>query len=270
MLATLARRSPQVTVIIYPSPVQGSEAVTSLTGALQQAGERNEVDTLLLVRGGGSLEDLWCFNDERLVRAIAASPIPVISGVGHESDITLADLVADLRAATPTAAAEMAAPSCADALLQLNELSRRAHRRMRQHAEQQAQRLDGLSFRLGAPTKLLALRRQQVQAAGERLRQVLRHTVAADRTAHTQLALRLQRACDNWLVRERVRLQGDRARLQSLDPHSVLRRGFAWVSDADGHAVTSVSGVRVGDALRAVWFDGAAAIEVRELDAPPS
>ncbi len=268
VLATLARRSPQVRVVIYPSPVQGSEAVASLIGALQAAAARSEVDTLLLVRGGGSLEDLWCFNDERLVRAIAASPIPVITGVGHESDITLADLVADLRAATPTAAAELAAPASADVLAQLHELSRRLQRRMRQHAEQHAQRLDGLAIKLGAPARLLALRRQVLRAAGERLRQALRHGTAAQRGRHTPLAPRLRRARDTWLARERMRLQALRDRLQALDPYNVLRRGFAWVSDADGHAVPSVAGVRVGDRLHTVWHDGAAQVEVRGLDGP--
>ncbi|MGB6105120.1 MAG: exodeoxyribonuclease VII large subunit, partial [Pusillimonas sp.] len=107
VLSALARRAPHVPVIIYPAPVQGLDAAGLLDQAVQQAIRRNEVDTLLLVRGGGSLEDLWSFNDETLARSIAASPIPVISGVGHETDFTIADFVADLRAPTPTAAAEL-------------------------------------------------------------------------------------------------------------------------------------------------------------------
>ena len=117
VLTALQRRSPQVRVVIYPSLVQGADAPAALVAALQRAGDRAEVDALLLVRGGGALEDLWAFNDERVVRAIAACPLPVVSGVGHETDITLADLVADLRAATPTAAAELAAPLQSEALL---------------------------------------------------------------------------------------------------------------------------------------------------------
>ncbi|HRH89622.1 MAG TPA: exodeoxyribonuclease VII large subunit, partial [Rubrivivax sp.] len=110
VLTTLSRRAPHVRVIVYPSPVQGADAPAALIAALRLAAARREVDALLLVRGGGSLEDLWCFNDESLVRAIAASPLPLISGIGHDTDLTLADLAADLRAATPTAAAELAAP----------------------------------------------------------------------------------------------------------------------------------------------------------------
>ncbi|MEO7852297.1 MAG: exodeoxyribonuclease VII large subunit [Rubrivivax sp.] len=266
VLATLSRRAPQVRVVIYPSPVQGAEAVPALVAALQLAAQRREAETVLLVRGGGSLEDLWCFNDERLVRAIAESPIPVICGVGHESDITLADLTADLRAATPTAAAELAAPARADALAQLHELARGLQRRMRALCEQQAQRLDTLAFRLGAPGKALALRRQVLQANGERLRLALRHGVATPRNRLEHLAMRLARSRETWLAREQRRLQTDAHRLQALNPHSVLRRGFAWVTDVDGRAVTSVAAVREGDALRTVWFDGAAQVEVRRVE----
>ena len=110
VLTTQARRAPQVRVVVYPSPVQGADAPAALAAALHLAGRRREVDTLLVVRGGGTLEDLWAFNDERVVQAVAVSPMPVVCGVGHETDITLCDLAADLRAPTPTAAAELAAP----------------------------------------------------------------------------------------------------------------------------------------------------------------
>ena len=150
VLIALARRAPQVAVIVYPSLVQGSEAPAALVAALTLAGQRREVDTLILARGGGSLEDLWAFNDERVVRAVAASPIPLICGVGHETDITLADFAADLRAPTPTAAAELAAPAAADLLEGLRALASRLSRGVERVLAAKAQRLDRLAPRLGA------------------------------------------------------------------------------------------------------------------------
>jgi exodeoxyribonuclease VII large subunit len=265
VLAALSRRSPQVRVILYPSPVQGPDAAASLVAALQLAGARREVDTLLLVRGGGSLEDLWSFNDEALVRAIAASPIPVICGVGHESDVTLADLAADLRAATPTAAAELAAPARAEALDRLNALANRLQRRVHHWADTQAQRLDALALRLGGPAHALAAQRQVLASLDERLRLALRHSVADAAREPAQLGTRLVRA----MLRERERhahwLQAAAQRLAGLDPHRVLARGYAWMTDARGHPVISAQAVTTGARLDAVWADGTATVEVLEL-----
>jgi exodeoxyribonuclease VII large subunit len=270
VLTTLARRAPHVHVLVYPSAVQGADAVAALIAALRTAGARREVDTLLLVRGGGSLEDLWCFNDEGLVRAIAESPIPVISGVGHESDITLADLAADLRAATPTAAAELAAPAQADALARLDDLARSLQRRMRQSGDQHAQRLDALAQRLGAPATAVVLRRQRLASLEGRLRLALRQGAATAATAHRQHGARLARATHERLVREHQKLRAHADRLQALNPRRVLARGFVWVTDAQGHPVQTVAAVRIGDRLRTVWADGMAQVEVqgREADSP--
>jgi exodeoxyribonuclease VII large subunit len=159
--ASFARRAPQLPLVIYPSLVQGADAPAALVAALQLAAARREVDTLLLVRGGGALEDLWAFNDERVVRAVAACPLPVVCGVGHETDITLADLAADLRAPTPTAAAELATPARDELLAELAALALAAQQAVRRRLDQQAQRLDTLALRLGRPARSLA-----VQAAG--------------------------------------------------------------------------------------------------------
>jgi exodeoxyribonuclease VII large subunit len=137
---TLARRSPHVRVIVYPSLVQGVEAPAALCGAISAAASRNEVDVLVVCRGGGSLEDLWAFNDERVVRAVRAAPMPVVSGVGHETDVTLADLAADLRAPTPTAAAELVAQAMRPAREQLASSEAALGRRMHAGLEREAQR----------------------------------------------------------------------------------------------------------------------------------
>ncbi|MDQ6638301.1 MAG: exodeoxyribonuclease VII large subunit, partial [Pseudomonadota bacterium] len=153
---TLARRSPHVQVVIYPSVVQGVDAPAALCAAIAVAGRRNEVEVLIVCRGGGSLEDLWAFNDERVVRAIRSAPMHVVSGVGHETDVTLADLVADLRAPTPTAAAELVGPATAAQEHALQGLEIALAKRTLAALETQAQRLDRLALRLARPSEVLA------------------------------------------------------------------------------------------------------------------
>jgi exodeoxyribonuclease VII large subunit len=265
VLAALARRAPHLHVIIYPSAVQGAEAPPALAAALCRAAERGEVDCLLLVRGGGSLEDLWAFNDEGLVRAIVASPIPVISGVGHESDVTLADLAADLRAATPTAAAELAAPAQAEALARLDALATALLRRARQLTDTQAQRLDTLALRLGAPARGLELHRQALHALEGRLGRALREATASAARSPSAWGARLVRAMRQQCAAQAVSLQAAAQRLAALDPRSVLARGYAWVVDEAGRPVLSVDAVAPGDRLRAVWADGSAEVDVRQV-----
>ncbi len=265
VLAALSRRAPQVRVIVYPSPVQGADAPASLVAALRQAGERREADTLLLVRGGGSLEDLWAFNDEALVRAVASSPIPVICGVGHESDVTLADLAADLRAATPTAAAELAAPARAEALARLDALAERLRRRVHHWSDTQAQRLDALALRLGAPARALSAQQQRLAALDERLRLALRRSLADAAREPAQLAGRLVRGMRHQRERQAQRLEAVAQRLAALDPQRVLARGYAWMADANGQPVMSVHSVSPGERLDAVWADGSASMQVMAL-----
>ena len=170
VLTALARRAPQVSVVVYPSLVQGSEAPRALVSALELANARQEVDLLLLVRGGGSLEDLWAFNDERVVRAVAGSALPIVCGVGHETDITLADLAADLRAPTPTAAAELAAPARADCLERLSALGRLLSLRTTARLDGQAQRLDRLALKLSRPSELVNRQRRLLALLAQRTR----------------------------------------------------------------------------------------------------
>ncbi len=265
VLTTLARRSPHVEVIVYSSLVQGADAPPALVQALQEASERGEVDTLLLVRGGGSLEDLWSFNDERVVRAVAACRIPVICGVGHETDLTLADLAADLRAPTPTAAAELAAPATAACLETLAVLQRRAGQRLHAGLDAQAQRLDGLALRLARPAEGVQARRQQLALLDQRLAAAgLR---LADRHGQRlgQLAQRMARALTVDRAARAQRLEAFGQRLDALDPQHVLARGFAWLTDERGRVLQSVRQLSPGQAVNARLADGAADLTVTRV-----
>lgn len=266
VLTTLARRSPHVEVIVYPSLVQGADAPAALVRALETASARREVDTLLLCRGGGSLEDLWAFNDERVVRAVVASAVPLVCGVGHETDITLADLAADLRAPTPTAAAELAAPATAACLEMLAVLQRRAAVRLQGRLEQQAQRLDSLSLRLARPLEALRARSQQLALLEQRLRAAGRRIADRQSLQLDPLARRLIRAVMVDREARLRRLEAFGQRLDGLDPQHVLARGYAWLTDADGRVLQSVSQLSAGQALQATLADGQARLRVDDVE----
>lgn len=258
VLTALARRAPHVEVVVYPCLVQGVEAPPSIVRALAQASERGEVEVLLLVRGGGSLEDLWAFNDERVVRAITSSALPVVCGVGHETDITLADLAADLRAPTPTAAAELAAPQREDLLAELDTLQARLARALTRRLQAEAQGLDHRASRLGQPARLVQGQQQRLQSLAHRLSQAPRPLLARSRHRLGEATLRIASAASARLQRGRSRQEGLEARLRSLDPRDVLRRGYAWVEDAAGRAITQATSLAAGQSIRAVWADGSA------------
>ena len=265
VLTALARRAPHVEVILYPCLVQGVEAPASVVAAIALANERREADALLLVRGGGSLEDLWAFNDERLVRAITASGLPIVCGVGHETDITLADLAADLRAPTPTAAAELAAPPRDDLMAQLDVLQARLARAVARRLQAQAQGLDHRAARLGQPARVLLGQRQRLQSLEHRLARAPGPLVERWRRRPAEAALRLMAAVAARLQRARSRHETLELRLRSLDPRDVLRRGYAWVEDDAGRAVTRAAQLAAGQDVRAVWADGTARARVASV-----
>jgi exodeoxyribonuclease VII large subunit len=269
VVAAFARRAPQVRLIIYPSLVQGAEAPAALAAALHTAARHGQAQALLLVRGGGSLEDLWAFNDERVVNAIAQCPLPVVCGVGHESDVTLADLVADLRAPTPTAAAELAAVPQAELLAavqaQAQALSRAVQRRM----AGLAQALDHQGLRLGSPAAVWRQQSQRMDALAHRLQHALQPALLACRTAQAHHALRLRRAAAAQLGRQHQSLAAGAARIQALNPERVLQRGYAWVEDAQGRAVVSSRALHPGQIVRAVWADGAVQAQVLNVGGAP-
>jgi exodeoxyribonuclease VII large subunit len=269
VLTTLQRRAPQVRVVVYPSPVQGAEAPEALVRALQLAGERREVDAVLLVRGGGSLEDLWAFNDERVVRAVAACPLPVVCGVGHETDLSLCDLAADLRAPTPTAAAELAAPARDDLLLDLQARQQRLQRGLELALQSRAQRLDTLALRMGQPARALRGQMQGLQQLAHRLRQAQATRRARLLDAPARLHERVAHALALQLQARALRLQGTAERLDAQDPHRVLQRGYAWVETEAGRPVVSATALAPGQTVRAVWSDGRATAQIASVEALP-
>jgi exodeoxyribonuclease VII large subunit len=265
VLTALARRAPQVQAIVYPSPVQGADAPAALAAAIEAAGRRAEVDTLIVCRGGGSLEDLWAFNEALVVRAIAACPLPVVVGVGHETDVTLADLAADLRAPTPTAAAELASPPRDELLDGLRALAERARRGIARRLEGEAQRLDRAALRLARPAQALAPHRERLARLGERRRAALVRQIDRQRQRLALLAPRLAQALGRSQGAARQRIDLLCARLQALDPERVLARGYAWLSDGEGRALVSVAQLQPGQSITARLADGEAQAEVREV-----
>ncbi len=243
MLNTLRRRYPLVEVVLAPSPVQGSDAPPRLVQALKDLQRLAQPDVILVARGGGSIEDLWAFNDESVARAIAASSVPVICGVGHETDFTIADFAADLRAPTPTAAAELATPNRDDLRQTLAELKtsleRLAQAGLAQHrwmAERLAERLNSVS-----PVRSIQNDRQRLDDLQHRASAQIRHLLLVQRT----------------------QLAGTKQRLAALNPRSVLERGYALVSRADGSLVRGVKEVQRGDDLQLRMKDGSVDVQVK-------
>lgn len=268
VLAALGRRAPHVEVIVIPAAVQGVEAPAQICAALAQAALAHHgglrLDAILVCRGGGSLEDLWSFNDERVVRAVAAAPVPVISGVGHETDVTLVDFAADLRAPTPTAAAELVAQDRDSLLAQLEALERHIRHRVGQRLDSQAQRLDQAALRLARPAQVLGQHRHRLELLAHRMPAACQARTRWAAQGLPALEARLQRALAQRLQAERVRLAARGDRLEALSPHRVLERGYAWLADDQGRPVTSVQQVNAGDTLVGTLADGVLQLSVSQ------
>jgi len=246
ILTTLGRRYPLAQVFLAPAPVQGEEAPARITAALEALNRHIQPDVILLARGGGSLEDLWAFNDESVARAIAASAAPVITGVGHETDFTIADFVADLRAPTPTAAAELATPDQAELRLGLADGIERLGRAT-------LSAVNGQRWELNALENRLALRSPRARLQNDRQRL-------------DELIIRSRTAARHAVELGRLRLQGAHQRLGALDPIAVLRRGFAVASTVDGVVLTSLAEVQVDDQVTVRLVDGAFQAQVTRLE----
>jgi len=236
ILNTLRRRFPLAEVVIAPASVQGDEAVPTLINALKLLDQEIKPDVILLARGGGSMEDLWAFNDETLVRTIAALETPVVTGIGHETDFTLADFVSDLRAPTPTAAAEMVTPNLSDIQVSLQNLSQRLQNAISNRLSTQRDRLYQLTHRLSlsSPINRVNIARQRLDEWSRHLELHLTHNI---QQKHSKLELLAHR-------------------LASLNPSIILERGYALLIKPDGEIVRTVAQVQVGDSLQARLKDG--------------
>jgi exodeoxyribonuclease VII large subunit len=269
VVSALQRRVPHIPVVIAPAAVQGASAAPELVAALNSlfvlaqpddgislTKTQTPVDVILLVRGGGAMEDLWAFNDETLARTIAASPVPVICGVGHETDFTIADFVADLRAPTPTAAAELVAQPAEVLLGAVEAWQARFQDSMGRVLDRQAQRLDRLASSLGRPSELAGRQRLRLASLEHALSSALKDGLQTKRSQLERVQQQYPQAAQRALLRQQERHARAALRLELLDPSLVLQRGYAWLSDEAGHAVSSVGHVNVGQQLRATLADG--------------
>ena len=284
VLTTLGRRMPSIPVIIYPTPVQGEGAGAKIAAAISTADARAECDVLILCRGGGSIEDLWAFNEEVVARAIHACRVPVVSGVGHETDFTIADFVADVRAPTPTAAAQMASPNRDDLLQEAGQLYQRLKRVMEGALERRMQQVDGLARRLQHPGEHVANQLREVGHLASRLRGAWLHTVAdrqwglrdlarrvraqrpdlaALATQQRVLAQRLAGAAAHRVDALAAGLQSAAAQLAQLNPRAVFERGYSMVETADGNVVRASSELQDGEEVRLTFARGWAHASVK-------
>ena len=283
VIAACRRRAPHLPLIIFPTPVQGEGSAGQIAQAITAASNSSLCELLIVARGGGSIEDLWSFNEEIVARAIAASPIPVVSGVGHETDITIADFVADHRAATPTAAAELATAGWHGAGVELEQLQDRLQAQLQRQIEARMQRVDTLSRRLLHPAQQLekvaltlthlrvrlnavmsgARARESSRVATLQLRlQRQRPDLALTRSMLTAMAKHLIDAAHNMMDRQRNRVGNLGAALKLLDPNATLARGYAIARDADGHLLRSSTQLATGEELRLSFASGWAQAKV--------
>ena len=290
VVSTLKRRAPEIPVIVYPAAVQGADSAAQIARAVQTASERAECDVLIVCRGGGSIEDLWSFNEEPVARAIAACRIPVVSGVGHETDFTLADFAADVRAPTPTGAAELVSPNRAESLQSLRQAEGRLKEALRQRYYDASQKIDWLSRQIRHPRQKLDAQRVQAETLSRQLRhalqtvcrfqrqnvarqsELLRHLQPDTRQADARLA---QLQAD--LARGRQRIMADKAQLlekqagllQAVSPQHILARGFSVVKNSRGQVIRDAALLKQGQKLHITFFEGEADVRVTGEQAQP-
>ncbi len=290
ILQILQRRFPSIPVVIYPVAVQGDAAVAEIVAALKTATRRNECDVLIVARGGGSLEDLWAFNEEKVARAIHQCPIPIVSGVGHEVDFTIADFVADLRAPTPSGAAELVSPDRAVWQQRLAQHQSRLQTVMQQRLTQRQQQLSWLDKRLQQqhPGQQLRQQNQRLDELDQRLQRSMQQRLQQCRSELThasaklqqhnpqrqihqllatqqQLSSRLQRVMQQALQQRRQQLQGVGRALDAVSPLATLGRGFSITRNhQDGRLLRDIKGINIGDTVETQLAQGRLVCDVRK------
>ena len=278
VVSALQRRVPHIPVILAPASVQGINAPSELLQSLKKlvswqgpeakassnvSGQPMVIDVILMVRGGGSMEDLWAFNDEALVRAVASCPIPIISGVGHETDFTLTDFVADLRAPTPTAAAELVATEGAQLLADCQLLQKALADALTTHLDRMSQRLDWVANRLGRPSSRLKDQTARLMRMHQSLQYGFKSQVQAQKQMLSRHSDHLPRLLQqNLHLHQQFNLNMG-TRLGLLDPHLVLERGYAWLTDDKGRALTHVSDFQANQSVTASLADGQVNLQVK-------
>jgi exodeoxyribonuclease VII large subunit len=243
ILITLKRRSPHIPIIIYPSLVQGKEAPLAIVRAIETANARGECDVLILARGGGSIEDLWAFNEEIVARAIVASKIPTITGVGHETDSTIADFVSDLRAPTPTGAAELVTSHTFELIKTIQAYKNQLNKLMAGLIREVVQKIDYLEKRLVSP-------RQQIQRQKEQIYQYIQ---------------RINQSMKNVVIQYRLHIDKLKLNLDHLSPHAVLSRGYSIITDVDGQIVNNVTQLKLDDKIHIQLNHGQADANISDL-----
>lgn len=262
VIAAFRRRAPHVELIIYPTLVQGAEAPAAIVAALNAAHARNECELLLVVRGGGSIEDLWAFNDEAVARTLAVAPAPTIAGIGHETDTTIADYVADRRAATPTAAAELASAGWFEAAAEIDALEDALRRTIQSALETRMQALDRLALRLVHPAQRLAATRQRLELLAHRLQAAIQQrTVQQPRL--DRLGHRLRQAMAAQCARRHQQLSRCQGALAALSPLATLERGYSIVRGPDGAIVRDAAQLAAGDDLQLQFARGQVGARVK-------
>jgi exodeoxyribonuclease VII large subunit len=256
VITALKRRVPHIPIILSAASVQGTNAPAEMINSLNKLQASGKVDVILLVRGGGSMEDLWAFNDEALVRAVAGSGLPIVSGVGHETDFTLVDFAADLRAPTPTAAAEMVATERVQLWDELTSFETAMKDAMNNGLDRMNQRLDWVANRLGRPSVRLNDQKSQLQQLDQSLRFSLKSHTQNKSQSLAKWSERLPRAMQQQTQKQAQQLLNMSTRLGLLDPSLVLERGYAWITDENGKPLTQVHQFSPAQKVNARLSDG--------------